>query len=439
MMSVQLTAAGAEARSIMRWAWQDPQHRAAASLETIRELATSAEPGSPELAEIQDAGTMLSRLVGTLQVDSKSAPDGIGAQLSGPQTIGEQLDLAAIHGHHIPGTAFTTRHGWIPLIGEQLNDTSAAVAASWEKKKAARAEKVVEARAAAVQRGESPALVAKRYATVPNAQSRTLSSQQQASVRRHAEKIVRAQRAAERAVSPATARTAAGTPATHRASVHTSVPAYHVPPAAARHGRVAPEAVPELIRPKEAVVAPHPEPHGPPDTAAQAADVFAAAAPGPVPTPAHQEAVARGQAMRVTPGTVGEKLQQTDPALASLAAPGASAAALKAYVDARVAAEVARQVGQITQQQHDEVEKQLSQLHHSQQRTIAFLRKQAIDGDSEVARQDRVHLVAYSLFVTAGVGLAIAGIVTGIAPIAAALIAAIAPMAQIIDDYVRST
>jgi hypothetical protein len=195
----------------------------------------------------------------------------------------------------------------------------------------------------------------------------------------------------------------------------------------------------ELIRPREAVMAPHPEPAGQPDTAAQAAAVFAAMPTPALPTPAHQEAVAKGQAMKVTPGSVGEHLQQTDPALLSLAAPGASQAALKAYVDARVAAEVARQVGQITQQQHDEVEKQLTALHRSEQRTIAFLRKQAMDGDSEVARQDRVHLVAYSLFVTAGAGLAIAGIVTGIAPIAAAIIAAIAPLAQIINDYVRST
>jgi hypothetical protein len=433
-MSVQLTAAGEEARSIMRWAWRDPQQRAAAALEAVREMAAGAD--GAEANELGDASVMLSRLVGTLRPPAPAATVAvpISAQLSQPVTIWEQLDLAAIHGHHIPGTSFTYRHGWLPLIGQQLNDTSAAVAAQWEKNKARRAEKVVEAKAAAVQRGESPALVAKRYATVSSAQGRQLTPDQEELVRQHTAKIVRAQRAAEKAVSPATPRTAAGTPATHRASVHTSVPAYHVPPAERQHGRVAPEAMNELLRPREAAVAPRPEPSGQPDTAAQAAAVFAA-----VPTPAHQEAVARGQALKTTPGTVGEKLQQTDPALASLAAPGASQAALKAYVDARVAAEVARQVGQITQQQHDEVEKQLTALHKSQQRTISFLRKQAIDGDNEANRQDRVHLVAYSLFVTAGVGLAIAGIVTGIAPIAAAIVAAIAPMAQIIDDYVRST
>jgi hypothetical protein len=417
-MTVQLTAAGMEARSIMRWAWQDPEHRAEAALETVQEMAAGADGAAAN--EIGDATVMLSRLVGTL--DKTPPVTTVGAQLSGPQTIGDQLDLAAIHGHHVPGTAFTMRHGWIPLIGPQLNDTSEAIRAHREKMRAA---PVVNARAAALQRGESPELVARRFATVPSAQGRELSAKQQALVRRHAELIARAQRARERAASPATPRGIGGMPVPGEAAARVTAPHYQVPaPAKAPLAAAAPRTAP---------------PSATPDTAREAADVFAALPPDTsVPTPAHAAAVAAGQALKTEPGTTGAHLQETDPALASLVAPGASQAALKSYVDARIAAEVARQVGQITQQQHDEVEKQLDQLHRSQQRTISFLRKQATGIEDENARKDRIHLMAYSLFTIAGVGLAIAGIMTGIAPIAAAMVAALAPLAQIINDYVRS-
>lgn len=401
------------------------------------------------LNEIGDASVMLSRLVGTLQVDSKSAPVGIGAQLSRPQTIREQVELAAIHGHHIPGTGFTTRHGWIPLIGPQLNDTSAAVAAHLEQVRKANSasETIAQARAAAMKRGDSPRLVAKRFATVPSAQDRKLTPAQQEMVRQHAAKIAQAQRAAEAAASPAMPRGPGGHPTTRDEAVKDTVGRYEVP-AAPEHPSTPAGIASQLIRARAAArqfppagVVPRAggEPSQP-NSAKEAADVFAAIAPPPptaTPTPAHQAAVAAGQAMKVEPGTVGEHLQKTDPALLSLAAPGASQAALKAYVDARVAAEVARQVGQITQQQHDEVERQLDALHRSQQRTISFLRRQAVGINNESDREDRIHLVMYSLFTTAGVGLAIAGIVTGIAPIAAAIVAAAAPLAQIIHDYVR--
>ena len=123
-MTVQLTEAGTESRSIMRWAWQDPQQRAAAALEVIHEMAATVTGDA--LDEIRDAAGMLTRLVSSLDPPAASgnALSGptLSAQLSGPVTIGEQLDLASIHGKHIPGTAYTFRHGWIPLIGPQVND-----------------------------------------------------------------------------------------------------------------------------------------------------------------------------------------------------------------------------------------------------------------------------------------------------------------------------
>ena len=59
-----MTPGGQQARNIAEWAWQDPAGRVQQAIEQVRELASSAE--GRELAEIQDSGTMLSRLASSL-------------------------------------------------------------------------------------------------------------------------------------------------------------------------------------------------------------------------------------------------------------------------------------------------------------------------------------------------------------------------------------
>jgi hypothetical protein len=436
-MSVQLTEAGTEARSIMRWAWQDPQQRAEAALETIHEMAAAAMPA--ELPEIQDAGTMLSRLVGTLSIDNAISGPNLSAQLSGPVTIGEQLDLAAIHGHHIPGTQYTFRHGWIPLIGSQLVDKYPG----WMVH--TRAEKKVLAKAALQDKIESsahPGLERRRYATVPSAQGRQLNENQLKAVRRHAEAVARAQRARERAASPATPRGPGGTPTTKQESTKDTLHGYDV------HRPVTPGTAinipqgmamsPEGGLVERAQAATTSLAPGSGTTALPGGGLAYHALAAVANSPAQQKAVAAGQAVKTAPGSAGEALQKTDPALMSLAAPGASQAALKAYIDARVAAEVAAAMGQISSREADGLKSNLAAMHRSQQRLISHIRKAVQASDNQSDRQDRAHLTMYTLFTFAGVGLAIAGIATGIAPIGAAVMAGIVPLAQTIHDYVRS-
>lgn len=71
-----MTPEGRKASEITDWAWQDPRARIP---EARRQLGALAEHATgPALAEIQDAGTMLARLAGSL------APAGtIGEQLQG--------------------------------------------------------------------------------------------------------------------------------------------------------------------------------------------------------------------------------------------------------------------------------------------------------------------------------------------------------------------
>lgn len=68
-MSLELTPDGTEAYRILRWAQEDPAGRAA---EAQRQMNDLARPllGNPSqagaLAEVQDAGTMLERLPGSV-------------------------------------------------------------------------------------------------------------------------------------------------------------------------------------------------------------------------------------------------------------------------------------------------------------------------------------------------------------------------------------
>jgi hypothetical protein len=141
------------------------------------------------------------------------------------------------------------------------------------------------------------------------------------------------------------------------------------------------------------------------------------------------------------PQTIGDLHQQLaggDPVLAQLGAPGASAKALQAYVDARVATDVAQQAGQISAQQSQATKDALFKMHAEQQKLIAITRRQYIAGNTKSDTDLEKHTVMNSLFALAGVGLAVAGIATGLAPVMAALIAGIVPLVNVIHDYARN-
>jgi hypothetical protein len=417
-MSLEYTAAGAQARSIMRWAWQDPQERAVGALEQVHELAAAATDPQA-LAEIQDAGTMLSRLVSSVNPPAASenalTARLLSSQMSGPVTIGEQLDLAAIHGKHIPGTAYTFRHGWIPLIGPQLNDKYPSwMGAQIEADKKAEKEA---AKGIKAQPKPSPQAAGPRHKPVPvKAGERELKPEHQALIARNKETHVRAERAAARALHPATPRvTRASKLPNHAAVEGETLKGIHEPVHQPSTGAAAASAAVFQANPQATAIT------------EKRVDAVAAA----------RQAAANPPDFK--PGTVGQKLVQDDPALASLAAPGASMAALKAYIDARVAAEVARQVGQITDEQNRNIQEKLAGMHKSQQRLIHFMRKQAQEGIDNDNKVDRTQLVMYNLFNMAAVGVAIGGIAAGVTPIAAAIAAGIVPIVNIIHDYVRRT
>ncbi len=66
-MSLELTADGTEAWRILRWAQEDPAGRVAEAQRQVNDLARPllGQPSQAQaLAEVQDAGTMLSRLAG---------------------------------------------------------------------------------------------------------------------------------------------------------------------------------------------------------------------------------------------------------------------------------------------------------------------------------------------------------------------------------------
>ena len=62
----------------------------------------------------------------------------------------------------------------------------------------------------------------------------------------------------------------------------------------------------------------------------------------------------------------------------------------------------------------------------------------AVEGNNDNDADLQKHTVANTLFTMAGVGIAVAGIVTGMAPVAAALIAGLVPLVNVIHDYARN-
>jgi len=77
-VSLELTPDGTEAYRILRWAQEDPAGRKAEAVRQVNDLARPLlGQDSQALAEVQDAGTMLSRLVG-------AEPETITAQAARP-------------------------------------------------------------------------------------------------------------------------------------------------------------------------------------------------------------------------------------------------------------------------------------------------------------------------------------------------------------------
>ena len=62
-MSITLTPRGQQALEIQQWVMEDPQKRAREGAGLLSGLAREAVSGSQELAEIQDAGLIVTRLL----------------------------------------------------------------------------------------------------------------------------------------------------------------------------------------------------------------------------------------------------------------------------------------------------------------------------------------------------------------------------------------
>lgn len=63
-MSLELTPEGRQAYDILRWAQDDPEHRAAQAQQRIGDLARPLlAAGGQALREVQDAGAMAARLL----------------------------------------------------------------------------------------------------------------------------------------------------------------------------------------------------------------------------------------------------------------------------------------------------------------------------------------------------------------------------------------
>jgi len=68
-VSLELTPDGTEAYRILRWAQEDPANRATEAQRHLTDLAMPLlhrESQAQALREVQDAGTMLERLAGTV-------------------------------------------------------------------------------------------------------------------------------------------------------------------------------------------------------------------------------------------------------------------------------------------------------------------------------------------------------------------------------------
>jgi hypothetical protein len=93
-VSLELTPDGTEAYRILRWAQEDPAVRAAEAVRQVNDLARpllGVPAQAAALAEVQDAGTMLSRLAGAVS-ETAGAEDGGGGDQDAPsETVSAQM------------------------------------------------------------------------------------------------------------------------------------------------------------------------------------------------------------------------------------------------------------------------------------------------------------------------------------------------------------
>lgn len=87
-----MTPLGQQALAVAKWAWEDPPGRVQTAIEQVRGMASAAT--GDELTEIQDAGTMLHRLAGTLDTEPVDGQDTILQQLAGDTLVSQLVDLA---------------------------------------------------------------------------------------------------------------------------------------------------------------------------------------------------------------------------------------------------------------------------------------------------------------------------------------------------------
>lgn len=117
---------------------------------------------------LADAGSITAQALTGLNEVTSPASD---ATAHAGATISGQLDLASIGGHHIPHTAFTTRHGWMPLIGSQVIDKHPQWLIDQEKAgRDAAAEGAQHARQAEIPHAGTRVLTPKQHAMVAFAQ-----------------------------------------------------------------------------------------------------------------------------------------------------------------------------------------------------------------------------------------------------------------------------
>jgi hypothetical protein len=94
-VSLELTPDGTEAYRILRWAQEDPAGRAAEAVGQVNDLARPLLGDTAQaqaLAEVQDAGTMLARLAGSLAgVTGGGGPaESVSGQMAAGGTISGQ-------------------------------------------------------------------------------------------------------------------------------------------------------------------------------------------------------------------------------------------------------------------------------------------------------------------------------------------------------------
>jgi hypothetical protein len=320
---------------------------------------------------------------------------GISSQAALAGTITGQLDLSAIHGHHIPGTDYTYRHGFKlllpgslpdPVLLKSFNDKYPQwmVDRDKEAKKAAADASADADHAAKFVMASVRKTTKERYEEapmVPSAGSRKLTPGQRMVVK------------------------------VHRVYTSPEEKEQYAPRAKARG--IAAQALPGYSEVPSGLLSQRP-PDAPPRLAAA------------------------GRARADAAALVGDVDPRADPALGSLAGIGAGEDAIKKYIDARIATEVARQVGEISAKQADDMKERLAQMHLAQQKSIAAIRSSYSSINDKGDHDLRAHTVANALFTFGGVAVAGVGIATGVAPILAALVAGLVPLANVIHDYARN-